>query len=187
MATQNPNKVREIRQIFEGRYAFESLLDIGCEEDVPETSDTIEGNALQKARYVAAKYNCDCFSEDTGLEIAALGGEPGVYTARYAGPAKDPEANMALALEKLKDKDNRAAQFKTVIALILDGKEYLFTGIAAGEIMEAKQGDGGFGYDPIFRLKGETRTFAEMSAEEKNVVSHRGKAVAQLKDFLLSQ
>jgi XTP/dITP diphosphohydrolase len=184
MATANPNKIKEIQKKLGNAYDFLSLNDIGCEEDVPETSDTIEGNALQKARYVFENYGYDCFSEDTGLEIAALDGAPGVYTARYAGDEKNPQANMDKALRELSGKSNRKARFKTVIALLLDGREYLFEGIVNGNITEQKQGTDGFGYDPIFMPEGYERTYAEMSMEEKNVMSHRALAVEKLKKFL---
>lgn len=183
-ATGNPNKIREVHEMLSGGMDIAGLKDIGCYEDIPETQPTIEGNALQKARYVVDNYKVNCFSEDTGLEIDALNGEPGVYTARYAGDAKDPNANMALALERLKDKTNRGAQFKTVIALIIDKKEYTFEGIARGTIAHEKMGNKGFGYDPIFIPEGYTTSFAQMSAAEKNKISHRGKAVRKLVDFL---
>jgi len=183
-ATGNANKVREINEIVGDAFEIIGLKDIGCEEDIPETQPTIEGNALQKARYVKDNYHSDCFAEDTGLEIDALNGEPGVLTARYAGDAKDPDANMQKVLSLLLDKPNRAAQFKTVIALTLEGKEYLFEGIVRGNIATEKSGDKGFGYDPIFIPEGFDRTFAEMDAAEKNVISHRGKATLQLKKFL---
>ncbi len=184
MATANPNKIREIQKKLGDAYQFLSLSDIGCTEDVPETQDTIEGNALQKAHYVFNKYGYNCFSEDTGLEIEALDGAPGVITARYAGEDKNPEANMNKALQELKGKTNRKARFKTVIALLLDGKEYLFEGIVHGEITTEKQGNEGFGYDPIFQPEGFDRTYAQMSMDEKNLMSHRALAVAKLKAFL---
>jgi XTP/dITP diphosphohydrolase len=184
MATANPNKIKEIQKKMGDAYQFLSLSDIGCTEDVPETQDTIEGNALQKAHYVFNKYGYNCFSEDTGLEIEALDGAPGVITARYAGEDKNPEANMKKALQELKGKTNRKARFKTVIALLLDGKEYLFEGIVHGEITTEKQGNEGFGYDPIFQPEGFDRTYAQMSMDEKNLMSHRALAVAKLKAFL---
>lgn len=186
-ATNNRNKVREIQQIVGDQYQFLTLADIGCEEDIPETSPTIQGNALQKARYVYEKYGYNCFGEDTGIEIDALDGAPGVYTARYAGEAKDDRANIALALRNLEGKDNRRAQFRTVIALIIDGKEYCFEGIATGTIAQEPSGDGGFGYDPIFVPdEGDGRTYAELPAELKNRISHRGKAVQLFLAFLKS-
>jgi len=184
MATANPNKIKEIQKKIGNIYQFLSLKEIGCEEDIPETSDTIEGNALQKARYVFDKYGYDCFSEDTGLEIDALGGAPGVITARYAGEQKDPNANMEKVLMELEGNQNRKARFKTVIALSIDNKEYLFEGIVYGHISEEKKGTDGFGYDPIFRPEGYDRTYAEMSLEEKNIMSHRALAVDKLKQFL---
>ena len=160
------------------------LKDINCTEDIPETSPTIEGNALQKARFVRDNYNVDCFSEDTGLEIMALNGEPGVYSARYAGPERDADANMDLALQKLNGQSDRSARFKTVIALVMNGQEYTFEGICNGRIRMEKSGKGGFGYDPIFEPEGFDQTFAEMTTEEKNAVSHRGRAVRKLVAFL---
>lgn len=183
-ATANPNKVREVLELLDDGIDIVSLKDIGCEEDIPETQPTIEGNALQKARYVKDNYKIDCFAEDTGLEINALNGEPGVYSARYAGKAKDSEANMAKALSKLEGKTDRTAQFKTVVALTLNDKEFTFEGICKGHIATSKSGTGGFGYDPIFIPEGYDISFAEMSAAEKNKISHRGKAIHKLKIFL---
>jgi XTP/dITP diphosphohydrolase len=184
-ATGNPHKVKEVNEMLvDGAFKIISLNDIGCYEDIPETSPTIEANALQKARYVFEKYGHDCFSEDTGLEIMALNGEPGVLTARYAGDERNNDANMQLVLKKLSGQPDRSARFKTVIALILQGKEYLFEGIADGHIRQEKSGDGGFGYDPIFQPVGYDITFAEMDATEKNKISHRGKAVRKLVEFL---
>jgi XTP/dITP diphosphohydrolase len=183
-ATANPHKVREVKEMLQGKFQIASLKDIGCEEDVPETSPTIEGNALQKARYVSQHYQVDCFSEDTGLEIEALNGEPGVFSARYAGPARDAEANMNLVLEKLKGKSNRNARFKTVIALILNGEEHLFEGIVEGVILKEKRGNDGFGYDPIFQPLGYHSSFGEMPSAEKNKISHRARALEKLVAFL---
>ncbi len=183
-ATGNANKVKEVNQMLDGQFEVVSLKEIGCTEDVPETSPTIEGNALQKARYVHERYGVDCFSEDTGLEIEALNGEPGVRSARYAGEDRDSEANMALVLEKLAGESNRAARFKTVIALIVNGVEHTFEGIAEGCIRHERSGNGGFGYDPIFEPEGFDITFAEMGAAEKNAISHRGKAIRRLIRFL---
>lgn len=166
------------------RFRIISLKDIGCEEDLPETQETIAGNASQKARYLKAHYGHDCFAEDTGLEIDALDGAPGVYTARYAGPQRDPQANMQLVLEQLADTQDRSARFRTVIALILDGKEYLFEGVAEGQIAEQQMGAEGFGYDPVFIPEGYAQTFAEMDKEEKNAISHRARAIEQLATFL---
>jgi XTP/dITP diphosphohydrolase len=184
-ATHNRNKVREVQRLIDPAIQFKSLKDIGCEEDIPETSNTIEGNALQKARYVYEKYGENCFAEDTGLEIEALDGAPGVYTARYAGEDKNDEANIRLVLQELKGEDNRRARFKTVFALIIDGKEYLFEGLAPGQITQEKRGEGGFGYDPIFQPDGYEQTFAELGLEIKNKISHRALAFEQLKAFLL--
>lgn len=170
-----------------GQYAFQSLLDIGCIEEVPETSDTLEGNALQKARYVHSKYGFNCFSEDTGLEVDALDGAPGVITARYAGPQRDSSANMAKVLDGLSGKLDRRAQFRTVIALILDDKEYLFEGICRGQIANQLSGSDGFGYDPIFVPANSSLTFAEMSSTDKNAISHRGRALRKFIDFLSDQ
>lgn len=183
-ATGNANKVREVLELLGEGISIISLKDIGCEEDIPETQPTIEGNALQKARYVLDNYQQDCFAEDTGLEIEVLNGEPGVFSARYAGAQRDSEANMALVLEKLKGQTNRKAHFKTVIALILDGKEITFEGIAKGHIAEAKKGEEGFGYDSIFIPEGYDISFAQMSSKEKNIISHRGKAVRLLINYL---
>lgn len=183
-ATANPNKVREVAQLVGDKYNFLSLADINVTEEVPETQATIQGNAIQKAEYVAGNYEKDCFAEDTGLEIAALDGAPGVYSARYAGPARDAEANMQKVLEELKDKEDRSAQFRTVIALRIDGRTKTFEGIVKGKIAEAPSGKKGFGYDPIFIPEGETRTFAEMKQEEKAAISHRGRAVRALVQYL---
>lgn len=186
LATGNPHKVEEIREVLAGRFHIKGLQDINCPTDLPETSDTLEGNALQKARYVYEHYQVNCFAEDTGLEIEALGGEPGVYTARYAGPQKDPNDNMALALQKLQGKTNRRARFRTVVALIIDGREYTFEGIVNGTIAHQKKGSGGFGYDPIFIPEGYEQTFAQLPSSEKNKISHRGRAIRKLIDFLQS-
>ena len=165
-------------------YQFIGLKDIGCTEDVPETQETIKGNALQKARYVKEHYGVDCFSEDTGLEIDALDGAPGVYTARYGGSERSADKNMAKVQTELGDNPNRGAQFKTVIALILNGEEHVFEGIARGNMRKEKSGEGGFGYDPIFEPEGYDITFAEMNSKEKNKISHRGQAVRALIAFL---
>lgn len=183
-ATHNPNKVQEIQALMGSEYQFLSLSDIGCHEDIPETQPSIQGNALQKARYVYEKYQMNCFAEDTGLEVAALDGAPGVHTARYAGPEKDPQANMQKLLAALESKNDRSAQFRTVIALILEGEEHTFEGIAPGKIAESQQGEQGFGYDPIFIPEGETRSFAQMAMAEKAAMSHRGKATRLFQAFL---
>lgn len=186
-ATGNEHKVKEVNAALKGAFEALSLRSIGCEEELPENSPTLEGNALEKARYVHQHYQVDCFSEDTGLEVEALDGAPGVYSARYAGPARDAEANMALLLDRLHGIENRRARFRTVIALILDGQEYTFEGVVNGSIAHEKKGAQGFGYDPIFMPDGFSRTFAQMSAEEKNAISHRGRAMGKLKAFLLGR
>lgn len=183
-ATGNPNKLTEVHQLLDGRFELLNLADIGCTEELPETSGTIAGNALQKARYIHQNFRVDCFAEDTGLEIVALGGEPGVHSARYAGPGRSDRKNMELVLEKLREHKDRSARFRTVIALILDRSEYTFEGVVPGTIRQAPSGSGGFGYDPVFQPNGFDITFAEMTAPEKNAISHRGKAVQQLIDFL---
>ncbi len=183
-ATQNPHKAREIEAKLGDGFIITSLDALGITEEIPETAPTLEGNALMKARYVYEKTGRNCFADDTGLEVEALNGEPGVYSARYAGLQKNPEDNMRLLLEKLQTQSNRKARFRTVIALIIDGKEYTFDGIAEGEIINDKRGSEGFGYDPVFVPAGHTRTFAEMTLDEKNELSHRAKAFAKMKDFL---
>lgn len=185
-ATNNKHKLCEIVSILGDRYEIVSLEQIGCREDIPEDHETLQENAMQKARFVKERYGYDCFADDTGLEIEALDRRPGVYSARYAGPAKDSLANMQKVLEEMKGKENRKACFRTVIALILEGKEYYFEGRVDGEILEEQQGEAGFGYDPIFRPEGYTESFAEMPMEEKNKISHRGRAVERLSDFLKS-
>jgi XTP/dITP diphosphohydrolase len=183
-ATGNPNKVREVNQVLSNAWTVRSLAEVGIDEELPENQDTLEGNAVEKALYVYNKLGADCFAEDTGLEIEALDGAPGVHTARYAGTDKDPDANMNKVLEALKDQTNRRARFRTVIALILNGEAFLFEGIAEGTIRKEKAGEGGFGYDPIFQPLGHSRTFAELDAISKNLISHRGQAVRKLIAFL---
>ena len=183
-ATGNQNKIREVQQMLPAELRILSLEDIGCYVDIPETSPTIEGNALQKAQYVVDHYGKDCFAEDTGLEIMALDGRPGVYSARYAGPQRDPQDNMDKVLAELKDQTDRSARFKTVVALYLNGTMHTFEGIVEGTIRHSRSGAGGFGYDPIFQPDGYSITFAEMSDEEKNKISHRGRAIRKLLDFL---
>ncbi|MEM7105099.1 MAG: non-canonical purine NTP diphosphatase [Bacteroidota bacterium] len=185
-ATANLNKVREVTELIGDIFVILSLKDIGCEEDIPETQPTFEGNALQKARYVKSHFGLDCFSEDTGLEVEALNGDPGVFTARYGGPAKRADDNINLLLKNLENQSNRKAQFRTAIALSLDGQEYIFEGIAHGTILYSRKGDGGFGYDPVFLPDGYEESFAEMDSNTKNKISHRAKAVLKLKDFLLN-
>lgn len=183
-ATNNGNKLKEVQALIPSHIKLLSLKNIGCFEDVPETQTTIEGNAIQKAEYIKQHYGYDCFADDTGLEVEALNNEPGVYSARYAGPQRDANDNMDLLIKNLSDKTNRNAQFKTVIALHLNGKLETFTGICKGEITKEKSGNEGFGYDPIFKPKGFNETFAEMDLALKNSIGHRGKAVAQLIAFL---
>ena len=187
-ATANPNKVREIQAKLGDAYAFRSLRDIGCREAVPETSPTLEGNALQKARYVAERYGVDCFAEDSGLEVDALRGLPGVDTAHYAGPQRDAEANMRKVLEGLGDAPDRRARFRAVIALVRAGREpQLFEGAVEGRIARGMRGDGGFGYDPIFVPEGHDATFAELPQAVKKEISHRSRAVAKLVAYLREQ
>ncbi len=187
-ATNNMHKLSEIRDILGDDIEILSLSDIHCHVDIPETSDTLEGNAMQKARYVYDNYHLSCFADDTGLEVDALGGEPGIYSARYAGGVgHDSDANMRKLLNKLGNNTNRKAQFRTAIALILDGDTphtELFEGIVEGEIIHERKGGEGFGYDPIFKPVGYDKTFAELGSEIKNTISHRAKAVRKLADFL---
>ena len=186
-ASNNKNKIQEIQALVPNIIQIVSLEEIGCIEDIPETADTIEGNAILKANYVTEKYGFDCFADDTGLEVEALNGAPGVYSARYAGEQKDANDNMDKLLSELKDKSNRKANFKTVIALNLNGKQNLFTGIINGKIIKEKIGTNGFGYDPIFVADGFDKTFAELSMEEKSTISHRGIAAKELILFLQKQ
>ena len=183
-ATNNKNKIKEIKQLLPTSINLLSLEDINCLEDIPETAETIEGNAIQKAKYVYDKYKLNCFADDTGLEIDALNGEPGVYSARYAGEQKDANDNMNLVLQKLNGIENRNARFITVIALIIDGNTTCFKGIVEGFITTKKSGSEGFGYDPIFKPNGFGITFSEMSLIEKNKISHRAKAVMKLTKYL---
>jgi len=183
-ATNNLNKVKEVQALIPAHIKLLTLKDIGCFEDVPETQPDIKGNAIQKAEYIKQNYGYDCFADDTGLEVDALNGQPGVFSARYAGPQRNDSDNMDLLLTNLKDKNNRNAQFKTVIALHINNKLDTFTGICKGEITTVKHGEKGFGYDPIFKPNGYTYTFAEMDLTEKNSIGHRGKAVQLLVNFL---
>lgn len=183
-ATNNPHKLEEVRNIVADNVRLVSLSEIGCRDDIPETADTLEGNALLKARYIRQHYGFDCFADDTGLEVEALDYAPGVYSARYAGPEHDAEANLAKLLREMKGKENRKARFRTVIALTLDGKEMLFDGIINGTITTERRGDAGFGYDPVFLPDGCTQTFAELGNDKKNQISHRALAVRRLADFL---
>lgn len=184
-ATNNAHKLSEIRAIFGDKLQILSLADIDCHDDIPETANTLEGNALIKARWVKERYGFDCFADDTGLEVTALNGGPGVHTARYAYPDRhDPEANTQKLLAELHDKADRTAQFRTVIALILNGEEHLFEGIVRGEIATEKRGTEGFGYDPVFIPENMGKTFAELGTDVKNTISHRARAVAKLVEFL---
>jgi XTP/dITP diphosphohydrolase len=183
-ATNNAKKVEEVASALKGLIEIVSLRDIGCNAELPETGDTLDANAFEKARYVFEHYGVNCFADDTGLEVAALNGAPGVYSGRFAGEPRSDARNLSLLLEKMQGQTNRSARFRTVIALILDGKEYQFDGIAEGEITTSPSGEGGFGYDPIFQPQGHDRTFAMLSLEEKNEISHRGKAVKALLNFL---
>lgn len=190
MATNNAHKLEEVRQILGDEFLVKGLAEIGCHEDIPETADTLEGNALQKARYVHDHYGVDCFADDTGLEVAVLGGAPGVYTARFGamngyGESHNADANIQCLLDKLEEAEDRSARFRTVVALVQNGEEHLFEGIVEGEILLQKVGEGGFGYDPVFApLEGNGLAFAQMSAEAKNAISHRGRAIMNLVEFL---
>lgn len=183
-ATNNAHKLREVSQVVGDEFTLVSLRECGIVEDIPEEQPTLEGNALQKARYIYARTGLDCFADDTGLEVDALSGEPGVRSARYATDGHDDEANKRLLLERMEGIEARGAQFRTAIALIIGGKEYLFEGIVRGHITTEEQGEGGFGYDPLFVAEGHSLSFAEISAEEKNAISHRGRAVRKLAEFL---
>ena len=183
-ATNNKKKLEEIRSWLGTDWQVVSLEDIGCTEELPETGETLEANSAQKAHYVWEHYSIACFADDTGLEVEALGGEPGVYSARYAGDQRSNEDNMALLLQKLQDKQNRRARFRTVLTYISAAGEWQFDGEVQGEIIEAPRGDKGFGYDPIFVPEGHNRTFAQMPMEEKNSMSHRARAMAKLVQFL---
>ena len=187
-ATNNPHKLEEIRAILGSKLEILSLADIGCDADIPETAETLEGNALIKAHYVYDNYKLDCFADDTGLEVDALHGLPGVHTARYAYPDRhDPEANMIKLLEALRENNDRNARFRTVIALIEKGKEHLFEGVVEGVIAREKSGTQGFGYDPVFIPEGNSKTFAELGEDIKNTISHRARAVKKLAEYLASR
>lgn len=183
-ATNNAHKLEEVRAILGDGYSVSGLKEIGCDEDIPETAVTLDGNAELKARFVKEKYGYDCFADDTGLEVEALDGAPGVYSARYAGPGHDSEANMELLLKNMRGKENRRARFRTVICLIEGDSLRKFEGIVNGMIIDERRGDNGFGYDPVFVPDGFDRTFAELTAEEKNGVSHRGRATSLLSEYL---
>jgi XTP/dITP diphosphohydrolase len=183
-ATNNVKKLEEIRHLLEPAYRIKSLAEIGCHEELPETGNTLEANSLQKATYVWENYGMACFADDTGLEVETLGGEPGVYSARYAGPERDNEANMNLLLKKLEGKENRKARFRTLITWIDQHGFQQFEGIVEGEILPAKAGEKGFGYDPVFQPEDTNRSFAQMNMEEKNAISHRGRALKKFVEFL---
>lgn len=184
-ATNNSHKLEEARAILKGSVEVMSLADIGCDEEIPETADTLAGNALIKAHWIKDKYGYDCFADDTGLLVEALDGAPGVYSARFAGEHCSPADNIALLLEKLAGEKNRKAKFQTVVALIYKGEEFLFEGEVNGHITEDYQGNSGFGYDPVFVPENSMRSFAEMLPEEKNLISHRGKAMSKLAAFFI--
>ena len=190
MATNNAHKLKEVRQILGEEFLVRGLAEIGCHEDIPETADTLEGNALQKARYVHEHFGVDCFADDTGLEVTVLEGAPGVFTARFGamngyGESHDADANIQCLLDKLEEAEDRSARFRTAVALVQNGEEHLFEGIVEGEILTQKVGEGGFGYDPVFApLEGNGLAFAQMSAEDKNAISHRGRAITKLVEFL---
>lgn len=183
-ATNNVHKLEEVAAILGDKIELLSMKDIDCHTDIPETADTLEGNALLKARYISENYQLDCFADDTGLEVEALNGAPGVYSARYAGDAHNSEANMKKLLQDMEGTENRKAQFRTVFALIINGKEHLFEGIVKGEITKHRHGTSGFGYDPVFIPEGYTQTYAEMGNELKNKISHRAVATDKLCRFL---
>ena len=185
-ATNNAHKLEEVTAILGNRIELLSLKDIHCHVDIPETADTLEGNALLKAQYIFENYQMDCFADDTGLEVEALNGEPGVYSARYAGDGHNAEANILKLLQNMEGIENRKAQFRTAFALIINGKEHLFEGIIKGEIIKTRRGNSGFGYDPIFVPEGYSQTFAEMGNELKNKISHRAIATNKLCKFLNS-
>lgn len=183
-ATNNLNKLREVQEMLTNSIEILSLNDINCFGEVEETETTLEGNAKLKADYISKNFRYNCFADDTGLEVESLNGQPGVYSARFAGEPRDSEKNMQKLLSELSGKDNRKAQFRTAICLNIDDKQYLFEGVCKGEILKEKQGEKGFGYDPIFQPEGFNQSFAEMSSEDKNKISHRGLAIQKLVDFL---
>ncbi|GAB3201507.1 XTP/dITP diphosphohydrolase [Pontibacter aydingkolensis] len=186
-ATNNKNKITEVSQMLAGKYELVSLEDIGCNEELPEDHDTMQANSRQKAQYVWDKYNISCFADDSGLEVDALNGAPGVYSARYAGPQRSDSDNIYLLLQNLEGNPNRKANFRTSITLILNGQEHQFEGTVDGSIAQEWKGNKGFGYDPVFTPAGYEQTFAEMTSEEKNAISHRGRAVRKLVEFLKTQ
>lgn len=186
-ATNNTHKLAEVQRLLGDQYKLVTPTELGITEDIPEDADTLQGNASQKAHYLHDRTGKNCFADDTGLEVEALGGAPGVYSARYAGEAKSSEDNITLLLKNLEGKENRKVQFRTVISLIINDKEYFFEGSVAGHIIEKRHGKDGFGYDPVFMPDGFETTFAEMTMEQKNAISHRGRAVAELVKFLKNQ
>jgi len=185
-ATNNPNKLKEVQEMLPNTIKLLSLSDINCYDEIDETEMSLEGNAALKADYITQKYGYDCFADDTGLEVESLNGKPGVYSARFAGEPSNSENNMQKLLTDLKNKSNRNAQFRTAVSLNINDANFLFEGICKGAILEKKQGEKGFGYDPIFKPENHTNSFAEMSSEEKNIISHRGIAIKKLVSFLSS-
>ena len=185
-ATHNIHKLKEVQALMPAHINLLSLTDIGCNEEIEESALTLEGNAILKANYITKNYGYDCFADDTGLEVKVLNGAPGVYSARYAGDACNPEANIRKLLADLEYSEDRSAQFRTVIALNIEGSQYLFEGVCHGVILKDKQGNGGFGYDPIFKPSGHDLSFAEMSQQAKGAISHRGDAIRKLMNFLAS-
>lgn len=183
-ATNNVHKLEEVSQLLGDSFHIVSLEDIGCEEELPEEQETLEGNSLQKAKFVFDKFGINCFADDTGLEVEALGGAPGVYSARYAGEHRDSNDNNELLLENLKTKTNRKARFRTVVTLILDNQTFQFEGVANGEILKSRRGKAGFGYDPLFLPERHNKSMAELTAKEKNEISHRGNAIRKLVAYL---
>ncbi len=186
-ATNNQHKLDEVRHILGSEHEVLSLNDIGCHEDIPETADTLQGNSAQKALFVWERYGVPCFADDTGLEVEALGGAPGVYSARYAGEGHDSAANRRKLLQQMQAENNRRAQFRTVVTLVVDNKPYFFEGIVKGRIITHEQGDGGFGYDSLFvpdEYSEEEKTFAQLTQEQKNTISHRGRAISKMAQWL---
>lgn len=186
-ATNNQHKILEISHMLNGKFNILSLKEIGCTRELPETGDTLEGNSMEKAKFIYENYKLNCFSDDTGLEVESLGGDPGIYSARYAGPEKNSQENVKLLLKKLQNITNRKARFRTVITLILEGNTVQFDGIVYGSISRDRRGDHGFGYDPVFMPEGYHQTFAELSLEQKNKISHRSIALHKLVDYLQSR
>ncbi len=185
-ATNNPHKLAEVAKLLPANIRLLGLQEIGCFEDIPETADDLTGNAIQKAMFVWERFQINCFADDTGLEVHALNGAPGVFSARYAGPEKDNEANCAKLLQELSKHEDRKAQFRTVVCLILKGRQYLFEGVIKGKILLSARGNHGFGYDPLFQPEQSNQSFAEMSVHDKNQCSHRSRAINKLVDFLIT-